>query len=55
VRDIGTLQKALDDGVAKLGKLDIVSANAGIGTLGQFAWELSETWRTMRRRSTWSC
>jgi (+)-trans-carveol dehydrogenase/(-)-trans-carveol dehydrogenase len=48
VRDIGTLQKALDDGVAKLGKLDIVSANAGIGTLGQFAWELSETtWQTM--------
>jgi (+)-trans-carveol dehydrogenase/(-)-trans-carveol dehydrogenase len=34
--------------VAQLGKLDIVSANAGIGTLGQPAWELSETtWQTM--------
>jgi (+)-trans-carveol dehydrogenase/(-)-trans-carveol dehydrogenase len=48
VRDFGTLQKALDDGVAQLGKLDIVSANAGIGTLGQLSWELSETtWQTM--------
>jgi (+)-trans-carveol dehydrogenase len=47
VRDYGALKAALDDGVAQLGHLDIVSANAGIfsfGTLG----ELSETaWRDM--------
>ena len=47
VRDYETLKAALDDGVAQLGKLDIVSANAGIfsyGTLDQ----LSETaWQDM--------
>ncbi len=47
VRDYGALKAALDDGVAQLGKLDIVSANAGIfsyGTLDQ----LSETaWQDM--------
>jgi (+)-trans-carveol dehydrogenase len=31
VRDFAQLKKALDDGVAQLGRLDIVSANAGIG------------------------
>src|SRR5580658_6555555 len=30
VRDSGALKAALDDGVAQLGKLDIVIANAGI-------------------------
>ncbi|HJY58965.1 MAG TPA: SDR family NAD(P)-dependent oxidoreductase, partial [Streptosporangiaceae bacterium] len=30
VRDYGALKAALDDGVAQLGRLDIVSANAGI-------------------------
>jgi NAD(P)-dependent dehydrogenase (short-subunit alcohol dehydrogenase family) len=30
VRDSGALRKALDDGVAQLGRLDIVVANAGI-------------------------
>ena len=47
VRDYGALKAALDNGVAQLGKLDIVSANAGIfsyGTLDQ----LSETaWQDM--------
>ncbi|MCU1558066.1 MAG: NAD(P)-dependent oxidoreductase [Microbacteriaceae bacterium] len=31
VRDFAQLKKAVDDGVAQLGRLDIVSANAGIG------------------------
>jgi (+)-trans-carveol dehydrogenase len=30
VRDYGAVSAALDDGVAQLGRLDIVSANAGI-------------------------
>mgnify|MGYP002824552018 CR=1 FL=1 len=30
VRDMAQVQKAIDDGVAQLGRLDIVSANAGI-------------------------
>ena len=33
VRDYGALKAALDDGVAQLGQLDIVSANAGIASL----------------------
>ena len=41
VRDFGALKAALDDGVAQLGKLDIVSANAGIGGFGTME-ELSE-------------
>jgi (+)-trans-carveol dehydrogenase len=47
VRDYGALKKALDDGVAELGRLDIVSANAGIASYGQAA-ELDETtWQDM--------
>ena len=47
VRDYGALKKALDDGVAQLGRLDIVSANAGIASFGQ-AEELAEqTWQDM--------
>src|SRR5258708_8320468 len=34
VRDYDTLKAALDDGVAQLGRLDIVSANAGIFIFG---------------------
>src|SRR5580692_6075061 len=34
VRDYPALKKALDDGVAQLGRLDIVSANAGISSVG---------------------
>ena len=37
VRDYGALQAALDAGVAELGRLDIVSANAGISSVGR-AW-----------------
>jgi (+)-trans-carveol dehydrogenase len=34
VRDFAALKKAVDDGVAQLGRLDIVSANAGIFSFG---------------------
>src|ERR1700693_6167425 len=34
VREFGALKAALDDGVAQLGRLDIVSANAGIFGFG---------------------
>jgi (+)-trans-carveol dehydrogenase len=47
VRDFGSLKAAVDAGVAELGRLDIVSANAGILSNGQ-SHELSEeTWGTM--------
>ena len=47
VRDYGALKKALDDGVAQLGRLDIVCSNAGIASFGPAA-ELEETaWRDM--------
>jgi (+)-trans-carveol dehydrogenase len=45
VRDYDALKQALDDGVARLGRLDIVSANAGITSYGR-AEELPEqTWQ----------
>jgi (+)-trans-carveol dehydrogenase len=45
VRDYGALKAPLDDGVAQLGRLDIVSANAGIFSFGR-AEELPEqTWQ----------
>jgi SDR family mycofactocin-dependent oxidoreductase len=48
VRDYQGLKRALDDGVAQLGRLDIVSANAGIGTSPYNAWEMDEAvWQTM--------
>ena len=48
VRDYAGLKAALDDGVAQLGRLDIVSANAGIGTAPVKSWEIDEpTWQTM--------
>jgi SDR family mycofactocin-dependent oxidoreductase len=46
-RDYPALKAALDDGVAQLGRLDIVSANAGIASYG-LAAELDETtWQDM--------
>lgn len=61
VRDFDGLKRALDAGVAELGRLDIVSANAGIGTFPGKAEELTEqswqdlmdinlggTWRTAK-------
>jgi SDR family mycofactocin-dependent oxidoreductase len=48
VRDYAGLKKALDDGVAQLGRLDIVSANAGIAPGGQPAWEIGEpSWQAV--------
>ncbi|SEF16446.1 mycofactocin-coupled SDR family oxidoreductase [Jiangella alba] len=48
VRDLAALQAAVDDGVAQLGRLDIVSANAGIGTQPHPTHELTEDlWRDM--------
>jgi (+)-trans-carveol dehydrogenase len=47
VRDYDALKVALDDGVGRLGRLDIVAANAGIVSNGT-AEELTEqTWRDM--------
>ncbi|RZT84500.1 SDR family mycofactocin-dependent oxidoreductase [Pseudonocardia sediminis] len=47
VRDLGALESAVADGVTEFGHLDIVSANAGIGSFAP-AWELSEeTWQEM--------
>jgi SDR family mycofactocin-dependent oxidoreductase len=47
VRDYGALKKALDDGVAELGRLDIVSANAGIFSFGTLADLPEQTWQDM--------
>jgi len=48
VRDFGALKAALDNGVAQLGRLDIVSANAGIGSSPYAAQDLAEqTWQDM--------
>jgi (+)-trans-carveol dehydrogenase len=45
VRDYGGVKAALDDGVAQLGRLDIVSANAGIFSLGTLAEMDEATWQ----------
>ena len=46
-RDLAGLQAAVDEGVAELGRLDVVVANAGICTYG-LLWELTELqFRTM--------
>src|SRR5690606_1019349 len=42
VRDFDALKAAVDDGVAQLGRLDIVAANAGISTAMAPAEDLSE-------------
>jgi (+)-trans-carveol dehydrogenase len=47
IRDYDAVKQALDDGMARLGRLDIVSANAGISSFGR-AEELPEqTWQDM--------
>ena len=45
VRDSGGLTAALDDGVARLGRLDIVVANAGIVNFGTAAELTEQAWR----------
>ena len=48
VRDYQALRAALDDGVAQLGRLDIVAANAGIGSSPHAAQDLDDqTWQDM--------
>jgi len=42
VRDFAALQGVVDEGVAELGRLDVVVANAGIVDQGPRTWELSE-------------
>jgi NAD(P)-dependent dehydrogenase (short-subunit alcohol dehydrogenase family) len=42
VRDYDALRTALDDGVAQLGHVDIVSANAAIWIFGDLAHEVAE-------------
>ena len=47
VRDGAALDAAVGEGVAQLGRLDVVVANAGILSVGQ-SWELPEsTWQDM--------
>ncbi len=47
VRDLDGLQTAFDEGLAELGHVDAVVANAGIATYGK-AWELSaQQWKDM--------
>ena len=45
VRDYDALKAALDDGVAQLGRLDIVSANAGIVSFGRAEDLPEQTWQ----------
>jgi len=47
VRDYAALKSALDDGVAQLGGLDIVSANAGIFSFGTLEELEEQTWDDM--------
>jgi SDR family mycofactocin-dependent oxidoreductase len=48
VRDYGAVANAVADGVAQFGRLDIVAANAGIGSSPHEAAELEEqTWQDM--------
>jgi SDR family mycofactocin-dependent oxidoreductase len=45
VRDYDAIKAALDDGVAQFGRLDIVSANAGIASYGTAAEMEEQTWQ----------
>jgi SDR family mycofactocin-dependent oxidoreductase len=48
VRDLAALKEAVDEGVAELGRLDIVAANAGIGSVPHLTHEIpEETWADM--------
>ena len=48
VRDYDALKSGLDEGVARLGRLDVVVANAGTINAIAPSWELDEAdWRTM--------
>jgi (+)-trans-carveol dehydrogenase len=47
VRDYGALKAAVEDGVAQLGRLDIVSANAGIFSFGTLDELPEQAWQDM--------
>lgn len=48
VRDLGALQEAFDHGLAELGRVDTVVANAGIATAFTKSWELNpQQWKEM--------
>jgi SDR family mycofactocin-dependent oxidoreductase len=47
VRDYQALTDALDDGVAKLGRLDVVASNAGIFSMGRLEELPEQTWQDM--------
>ena len=47
VRDYGAVKAAVEDGVAQLGRLDIVSANAGIFSFGSLEQLDDATWQDM--------
>ncbi|MFE0749235.1 mycofactocin-coupled SDR family oxidoreductase [Gordonia sp. NPDC058843] len=47
VRDLSALQKAADDGMAQLGRIDIVLANAGISTMAPTLEMDEHMWQTM--------
>jgi SDR family mycofactocin-dependent oxidoreductase len=47
VRDYAAVKSAVGEGVAQLGRLDIVSANAGIASFGRAEELLEQTWRDM--------
>jgi SDR family mycofactocin-dependent oxidoreductase len=47
VRDFGALKAAVDAGVAELGRLDIVSANAGIFSFGTMEELEEQAWQDM--------
>jgi len=47
VRDFGAVKAALDEGVAQLGRLDIVAANAGIFSFGSLEELDDVTWQDM--------
>ena len=47
VRDSAALKQAVDEGVAQLGRLDIVLANAGIASFGPVGDLTDELWDDM--------
>jgi len=42
VRDAAAMKAVVEEGVAELGRLDVVSANAGIATFSENAWSMEE-------------